>query len=265
MEVHHHSHNPKNWKEYITEFIMLFAAVTLGFLAENLREHQVIIERKNQNLEAMVHDLKRDSAQIEERMSEYLKAMVIFEEMKYASIQFQKHKLSEDNYINLIINKADSLYVGVSFFINNAAYKNTISTGSLSVINSEETKILIAEYYEELSVKLNDNNRNLDQEINEYIQKTIIYGYGDDSEYRKKIAKISHKEILNNFKNIPALRKSILDPSFSLYTHKFESRCEYYLYLLSKFKEVNKKLKDSLEHKNKDKNESSKSSIRYNS
>ena len=38
MEVHHHSHKPKNWKEYITEFIMLFTAVTLGFFAENLRE-----------------------------------------------------------------------------------------------------------------------------------------------------------------------------------------------------------------------------------
>ena len=35
MEVHHHSHHPKKWKEYATEFIMLFAAVTLGFFAEN--------------------------------------------------------------------------------------------------------------------------------------------------------------------------------------------------------------------------------------
>jgi hypothetical protein len=24
MEVHHHSHHPKKWKEYITEFLMLF-------------------------------------------------------------------------------------------------------------------------------------------------------------------------------------------------------------------------------------------------
>ena len=41
MEVHHHSHHPKKWKEYVTEFIMLFAAVTLGFFAENYREHQL--------------------------------------------------------------------------------------------------------------------------------------------------------------------------------------------------------------------------------
>ena len=41
MEVHHKHHVPKNWKEYITEFFMLFAAVSIGFLAENIREHQI--------------------------------------------------------------------------------------------------------------------------------------------------------------------------------------------------------------------------------
>ena len=58
MEVHHHSHKPKNWKEYITEFIMLFAAVTLGFLAENLREHQIMNHRVEQNKVAILKDLR---------------------------------------------------------------------------------------------------------------------------------------------------------------------------------------------------------------
>ena len=57
MEVHHHSHKPKNWKEYITEFIMLFAAITLGFLAENLREHQIMEHRVEQNKIAILKDL----------------------------------------------------------------------------------------------------------------------------------------------------------------------------------------------------------------
>jgi len=64
MEVHHHSHKPKNWKEYITEFIMLFAAVTLGFLAENLREHQIMEHRVEQNKIAILKDLQADSATI---------------------------------------------------------------------------------------------------------------------------------------------------------------------------------------------------------
>ncbi|MFM6970853.1 MAG: hypothetical protein ACKOWZ_10670 [Sediminibacterium sp.] len=63
MEVHH-AHHPahkKKWSEYLLEFFMLFFAVTLGFFAENVREHQVVVERKNQNLLAMVQDLKRFS------------------------------------------------------------------------------------------------------------------------------------------------------------------------------------------------------------
>ena len=41
MEVHHHPdlhHEKKKWKEYFLEFLMIFLAVTLGFIAENIRE-----------------------------------------------------------------------------------------------------------------------------------------------------------------------------------------------------------------------------------
>jgi len=41
MEVHHHpdlEHNKKKFKEYFLEFLMIFLAVTLGFIAESLRE-----------------------------------------------------------------------------------------------------------------------------------------------------------------------------------------------------------------------------------
>ena len=74
MEVHHHSHKPKNWKEYITEFIMLFAAVTLGFFAENVREHQIIEHKTEQNLHSIILDLKKDSILIQDRIKEYQNA-----------------------------------------------------------------------------------------------------------------------------------------------------------------------------------------------
>ena len=60
MEVHHHSHHPKKWKEYLTEFIMLFAAVTLGFFAENLREVQVEKHREISYLKNVHEDLQLD-------------------------------------------------------------------------------------------------------------------------------------------------------------------------------------------------------------
>ncbi|MFM6995115.1 MAG: hypothetical protein ACKOWO_08380 [Sediminibacterium sp.] len=241
MEVHHPHHptHKKKWSEYIIEFVMLFAAVTLGFLAENLREHQVVIERKNQNLLAMMQDLKRDSVQIEQRIIEYTKAIKTFENLKYASHQYHNNLMSKSDFINYVTNQYDSSNVGDSFFANNSAYKNTIATGSLSVITSLPIKQLIAEYYEELSVKLSDNNRNLDEELNEYIHSDMQIGNSINSDVTKKFAKLTHEQVLEDYKKNPAFKSAILSPTFSIHTNKFEMRCEYYLYLMKRFQLVN--------------------------
>lgn len=62
MEVHHsHAHQgPKKFKEHITEFLMLFFAVTLGFFAENIREHYVERERELKFMEIVHEDLEND-------------------------------------------------------------------------------------------------------------------------------------------------------------------------------------------------------------
>jgi hypothetical protein len=60
MEVHHHSHHPKKIKEYISEFLMLFLAVTLGFFAENIREHYVEKEREEKFIKIVHEDLLND-------------------------------------------------------------------------------------------------------------------------------------------------------------------------------------------------------------
>ena len=66
MEVHHphHSSHKKNWKEYVTEFLMLFFAVTLGFFAENVREIYVESHREKEYMHTMVQDQKEDTARI---------------------------------------------------------------------------------------------------------------------------------------------------------------------------------------------------------
>ena len=64
MEVHHHSHHPKKFKEYITEFVMLFAAVTLGFLAENIREEQVIKHQTVSVISQLRQELIMDTASL---------------------------------------------------------------------------------------------------------------------------------------------------------------------------------------------------------
>ena len=74
MEVHKHPHHvmhKKKWLEYLLEFTMLFMAVFLGFLAENVREHQIIEHKTHLNLQSIILDLKKDSVLIQERLKEY--------------------------------------------------------------------------------------------------------------------------------------------------------------------------------------------------
>src|SRR5436190_23269722 len=73
MEVHHHPHlhhKPKKWKEYFLEFLMIFLAVTLGFFAENIREHYVENERTEEYARSLYDDLKVDTATIQRTYDE---------------------------------------------------------------------------------------------------------------------------------------------------------------------------------------------------
>jgi hypothetical protein len=61
MEVHHHPHvEKKDFKEYLLEGLMIFVAVMMGYIAENIREGIVKREREEQLMVMMVEDLKSD-------------------------------------------------------------------------------------------------------------------------------------------------------------------------------------------------------------
>ncbi len=65
MEVHKHPHHvthKKKWGEYLLEFLMLFLAVFLGFIAENQREHFVEHQREKKYMITLLEDLEIDTA-----------------------------------------------------------------------------------------------------------------------------------------------------------------------------------------------------------
>ena len=63
MEVHHphHPSHKKKWSEYLLEFFMLFLAVFLGFVAENIRETYIERHREKEYIIGMVQNLKDDT------------------------------------------------------------------------------------------------------------------------------------------------------------------------------------------------------------
>ena len=61
MEVHHPHHPPKSLKDYTSEFIVIFVALTLGFIVENQREHYIEGLREKELAIALLNDLEADS------------------------------------------------------------------------------------------------------------------------------------------------------------------------------------------------------------
>ena len=67
MEIHHSHSTPKkekHFKHYLFEFLMLFLAVSAGFLVENMREHYVESQREKIFIKSYLEDLKQDTANI---------------------------------------------------------------------------------------------------------------------------------------------------------------------------------------------------------
>jgi hypothetical protein len=67
MEVHHHpqlDHSPRPIKEYLLEGFMIFIAVMMGFIAENIREYINNNEQVKHLTAQLVQDLRADTAQL---------------------------------------------------------------------------------------------------------------------------------------------------------------------------------------------------------
>ncbi len=75
MEVHHHPHiENKSFKEYILEGLMIFLAVTMGFFAENIREHFSDNKREKQIIAASKKDLVKDTVILHNLIDRYIPA-----------------------------------------------------------------------------------------------------------------------------------------------------------------------------------------------
>jgi hypothetical protein len=64
MEVHHPHHPPKSLKDYASEFIVIFVALTLGFIVENQREHYIEGLREKELAHSLYLETQADSVEL---------------------------------------------------------------------------------------------------------------------------------------------------------------------------------------------------------
>ncbi len=154
MEVHHKHHIPKKWSEYITEFIMLFSAVTLGFFAENMRESYIERHREKEYMESLLSDLKKDTAEYS-NATRYIDRQIKGIDSTLQLLikeDWTKEEIKKLYLINLRIlgNRGSEVNTSTSAQLKNA--------GGLRVIKSNEIINLLSEYWfrNEFVEKYND-------------------------------------------------------------------------------------------------------------
>jgi hypothetical protein len=111
MEVHHHPelhHKKKNFKEYFLEFLMIFLAVTLGFFAENIREHFSNKQNEQEYIISLVKNLQDDTADI--------KKTTKFISLELSGID-SLYNTSKDEFSRLAVQ--DSVYYFSMMYLNN--------------------------------------------------------------------------------------------------------------------------------------------------
>jgi hypothetical protein len=106
MEVHKHPHHvthKKKWGEYFLEFLMLFLAVFLGFVAENIREHRVEREREKEYILSMIEDAKTDTTNIQRAITINTKRVYKLDSLANKCFNYNQSKNDDPSMYRLFL------------------------------------------------------------------------------------------------------------------------------------------------------------------
>ncbi|MEO6537407.1 MAG: hypothetical protein ABIT07_13175, partial [Ferruginibacter sp.] len=169
MEVHKHPHHvthKKKWGEYLLEFLMLFLAVFLGFVAENFREHSVERHREKQYVTMLLADLRTDSIYFIERTK-------LFEKKEKQHTLFNNLMTDSAAPSNKqIINGFLPLFYIYDIRVTPGTYNQMKASGSLRYIESEKIIGVLQQYYETMLARAN-----LSIDADKQFYSNIIYPF----------------------------------------------------------------------------------------
>lgn len=144
MEVHHHPNvEKKNLKEYLLEGIMIFLAVTMGFIAENIRERISDREKEKQYIHLLRDDLKKDTAALHYSIKRLQIDIVRNDSLVFL---FAKNELKKQKDSGLSALTLES-GLSVDIVFNDRAASQLKSTGSMRLINNVNVTDSILDYW----------------------------------------------------------------------------------------------------------------------
>ncbi|GAC1598353.1 MAG: hypothetical protein NVS3B19_20510 [Ginsengibacter sp.] len=190
MEVHKHPHHvthKKKWGEYLLEFFMLFLAVFLGFVAENIREHYVEKQQVKVLATALLTDLQKDTAQIN-----FLEKNRLDREMRLDSFFVLLHTPNKEINKNIFYRLLRRIYGIYSFSQSRATIDQLKNAGYLRYFSDNKLLHYLSDYEfaiqdykadENIGMKWYDKFieftiNNVDQDIIDNIMQNKIYPQG---------------------------------------------------------------------------------------
>jgi hypothetical protein len=235
MEVHHHSSHPvdsrqstarKKWTHYFWEFLMLFLAVFCGFMAENLREHQIEHRREKQYMVSLVADLENDATNLlggfslkEDRIAAIDSIFLFFEnnpdvESIKGSVHRQLLRTNWDRLYRRNTTTIDQLkYAGGMRLIRKKKVADSIAAYDLSWIR--------AEFWKEAYVNQQEKEKTLISQLMNAGDLLEAYRTNPDPLHMPKINddKIIriNRQFLNQFLNELTLQKIITSQDIRAY------------------------------------------------
>ena len=126
-----------SWKRYGMEFLMVFAAITLGFFADNQREKWGETARGVQYAQRLVEDLDLDSIRMEEVKANY----ALKEQQINTLIPLMQAGLGEKPFLDSLfayftLSGSGSLVTGISF-VENMTTRDELKSGNMRLIRSD--------------------------------------------------------------------------------------------------------------------------------
>ena len=147
MEVHHHpdlEHNKKNFREYFLEFLMIFLAVSLGFIAENLRERISDSNKEKEYIESMVQDLKGDTAKANRSIKGTTRQI---HGMDTLEMLLQPDVNTSDSAVFICYRQGESLFDEHTINFSTRTITQLFSTGNMRLIKDHAVSDSISAYY----------------------------------------------------------------------------------------------------------------------
>jgi 2-polyprenyl-6-methoxyphenol hydroxylase-like FAD-dependent oxidoreductase len=147
MEVHHHpdlKHKKKNFREYFLEFLMIFLAVTMGFIAENVREGISDRSKEKEYIESLVQDIKTDTAQAKDKLKSLHSQMFGMDTLE---MLLTPEVNNNDSAVYICYRQGKSIYSQHPMVYSDRTITQLVSSGNMRLIKKQKISDRITEYY----------------------------------------------------------------------------------------------------------------------